>query len=347
MAIASTKGAVRSTAIRQRRRLYMSNNYENYENKEELRSLLPTYLEMLEDMGMTENRGNDYWDCPFCGSGTGINQTAAFHLLEDGTKYKCFACGESGDIFDLVRHIENMESERYPKVYAKTEKIMKSYLGKQVQSEKGSDKENKQDIKQQDYSEYLKDCHLQVFLTNYFYKRGLSDRIIDKFQLGFDQKQNIVTIPYNAGHEGTGYIHRVLWTSGNKYIKHGNELFNIDAIRNNDSNCVFITEGQIDAMSFEEIGYPALGLGSVNETDKLIKLLNKTGTYKRWIIALDNDVPGRRATGKLIEAIANTEMPFNVMSVSWIYENYKDPNEFLVKDRNGFEKQIKKIVSVI
>ena len=325
----------------------MSNNYENYENKEELRSLLPTYLEMLEDMGMTENRGNDYWDCPFCGSGTGINQTAAFHLLEDGTKYKCFACGESGDIFDLVRHIENMESERYPKVYAKTEKIMKSYLGKQVQSEKGSDKENKQDIKQQDYSEYLKDCHLQVFLTNYFYKRGLSDRIIDKFQLGFDQKQNIVTIPYNAGHEGTGYIHRVLWTSGNKYIKHGNELFNIDAIRNNDSNCVFITEGQIDAMSFEEIGYPALGLGSVNETDKLIKLLNKTGTYKRWIIALDNDVPGRRATGKLIEAIANTEMPFNVMSVSWIYENYKDPNEFLVKDRNGFEKQIKKIVSVI
>ena len=322
----------------------MSNNYEN---KEELRSLLPTYLEMLEDMGMTENRGNDYWDCPFCGSGTGVNRTAAFHLLEESTKYKCFSCGESGDIFDLVRHIENMESERYPKVYAKTEKIMKPYLGKQIQYEKGSEEENKQDIEQQDYSEYLRECHSQVFLTNYFHKRGLSDRIIDKFQLGFDQKQNIVTIPYNAGHEGTGYIHRVLWTSGNKYIKHGSELFNIDAIRNNDSNCVFITEGQIDAMSFEEIGYPALGLGSVNEIDKLIKLLLHTGTYKRLIIALDNDVPGRRATGKLIEAIANTEMPFNVMSMSWIYANYKDPNEFLVKDRDGFEKQIKKIVSVI
>ena len=231
-----------------------------------------------------------------------------------------------------------MESERYPKIYAKTEKIMKPYLGKQIQFDRHTDEENKQDIEKQDYSEYLRDCHAQVFLTNYFHKRGLSDRIIDKFQLGFDQKQNIVTIPYNAGHEGTGYIHRVLWTSGNKYIKHGNELFNIDAIRNNTSNCVFIAEGQIDAMSFEEIGYPALGLGSVNEIDKLIKLLIQTGTYKRLIIALDNDVPGRRATGKLIEAIANTEMPFNVMSMSWIYENYKDPNEFLVKDREGFEK---------
>ena len=60
--------------------------------------------------------------------------------------------------------------------------------------------------------------------------------------------------------------------------------------------------------------------------------------FKRLIIALDNDVSGRRATGKLIEAIANTEMPFNVMSMSWIYGRYKDPNEFLVKDRDGFEK---------
>ena len=247
----------------------------------------------------------------------------------------------------LKKDIENMEGERYPKIYAKTAKIMKPYLGQQLKSDKHTDEENKQDIEQQNYSKYLRDCHSQVFLTNYFHNRGLSDRIIDKFQLGFDQKKNIVTIPYNAGHEGTGYIHRVLWTSGNKYIKHGSELFNIDAIRTNDSNCVFITEGQIDAMSFEEIGYPALGLGSVNESNKLISLLTYSGTYKYLILALDNDVPGRKATGKIIEAIAETELPFGVMAMSWIYGRYKDPNEFLVKDRDGFEKQIKKIVSVI
>lgn len=322
----------------------MSNNYEN---KEELRSLLPTYLEMLEDMGMTENRDNDFWDCPFCGSGTGVNQTAAFHLLEDGTKYKCFSCGERGDIFDLVKHVENMEGQNYPRIYAKTEKIMKPYLKKQMKSEKGSDEIKQQGIKQQDFSEYLRDCHSQVFLTNYFHNRGLSNHILDKFQLGFDRKKNIVTIPYNAGHERTGYIHRVLWNSGNKYIKHGNELFNIDVIRDNDSKYVFITEGQIDAMSFEEIGYPALGLSGVNEVDKLISLLTYSGTHKYLILALDNDVPGRKATGKIIEAIAETELPFHVMSMSWIYGRYKDSNEFLVKDRDGFEKQIKKIVSMI
>lgn len=327
----------------------MCNKYENkYENKEELKSLLSTYLELLEDMGMTENRGNDFWDCPFCGSGTGINQTPAFHLLQDGTKYKCFSCGESGDVFDLVRHVENMKGANYPRVYAKTEKIMEPYLGQQLKCSDKTEKSGRQEVKQkQDFSKYLRECHSQVFLTEYFHKRGLSDCIIDKFQLGFDSKQNIVTIPYNVGHEGTGYIHRALWQCDKKYIKHGNELFNIDVIRNNDLDYVFITEGQIDAMSFEEIGYPALGLSGVNEVDRLVDLLVSTGTHKYLILALDNDISGRRATGKIIEILAETELPFHIMTISWMYGKYKDPNEFLVKDRDGFKKQIEKIVSVI
>lgn len=130
---------------------------------------------------------------------------------------------------------------------------------------------------------------------------------------------------YNAGHRDTGY--------------------NIDAIQKNASKCVFIAEGQMDAMSFEEIGYPALGLGGVNEVDRLVELIGDMDKY--LILALDNDVPGRKATGKVIESIAEMEFPCHVMTMSWMYGDYKDANEFLVKDREGFEKQIEKIVSVI
>lgn len=129
--------------------------------------------------------------------------------------------------------------------------------------------------------------------------------------------------------------------------KHGNDLFNIDAIRNNESDCVFITEGQIDAMSFEEIGYPALGLSGVNEVERLVDLLVSSGTHKYLILALDNDISGRRATGKIIELLAETKLPFHIMAMSWMYGEYKDPNEFLAKDRDRFKKQIEKIVSVI
>ncbi len=101
----------------------------------------------------------------------------------------------------------------------------------------------------------------------------------------------------------------------------------------------------MDAMSFEEIGYPALGLGGVNEVDRLVELIGDMDKY--LILALDNDVPGRKATGKVIESIAEMEFPCHVMTMSWMYGDYKDANEFLVKDREGFEKQIEKIVSVI
>lgn len=40
-----------------------------FEYKEELKELLPDYMELLEEQGKTENRGNDYWTCPFCDSG--------------------------------------------------------------------------------------------------------------------------------------------------------------------------------------------------------------------------------------------------------------------------------------
>ena len=39
-----------------------------FEYKEELKQLLPDYMELLEEQGKIENRGN-YWTCPFCGSG--------------------------------------------------------------------------------------------------------------------------------------------------------------------------------------------------------------------------------------------------------------------------------------
>ena len=61
-----------------------------FEYKEELKELLPDYMELLEEQGKTENRGNGYWTCPFCDSGNKQHNTAAFHI--DGTRFNCFSC---------------------------------------------------------------------------------------------------------------------------------------------------------------------------------------------------------------------------------------------------------------
>lgn len=193
-----------------------------------------------------------------------------------------------------------------------------------------------------DYSDYLQRCHLDVSDTDYFHNRGLSDRTISRFSLGYDKGKNIITIPYNS--DLKGYVHRVLWNSDNKYCKHGNELFNIEALYSPDYNVVFIVEGQIDALSIEEVGFCAVGLGGVNETDKLVEQLKRKPSSKVLFLALDKDKAGKAATGRLIEKLAEGEIDNHYIVVSELYRKFKDANEYLVDDKERFKETLNTLV---
>ena len=154
-----------------------------FEYKEELKELLSDYMELLEEQDKTENRGNDYWTCPFCGSGDNEHHTAAFHI--NGTRYKCFSCDEGGDIFDLVGHIEKLPKGNFIKQYNRALKIMRPYLegNKPKKSREEYIPEFSVPTVSVDYTEYLHKCHENVTQTDYFSKRGLSKEIIDRFNL--------------------------------------------------------------------------------------------------------------------------------------------------------------------
>ena len=248
-----------------------------FEYKDELKGLLPEYLELLVSKGEIEDRGDGYYTCPFCNSGNKQKNTAAFHI--NGTRYKCFSCSDAkGDIFDLVCHMEGLPKGDFAAHYNRTLKIMRPYLGGNKPN-KSRDSHIPEFTVPKDYTEYLHKCHNNVAQIDYFSNRGLSKEIIERFKLGYDPEKNLVTIPYNP--DCKGYVDRVLWDSNSKYYKHGNEIFNIDALYeaginswlSGNSDYVFVTEGQIDAMSFIEIGLDAIGLGGVNEVSRLIRYL--------------------------------------------------------------------------
>lgn len=318
--------------------------------KEELKELLPDYLDLLEEQGKIESRGEGYYVCPFCNSGDKKNYTAAFHI--DGTRYNCFACSEHGDIFDLVAHMENLPSD-WKKHYNRTLKIMRPHLdgNKPKKIVKSRNDYVPGFTVPVDYTEYLRKCHDNVSQTDYFTDRGLSQKTIERFKLGYDPEKNLVTIPYDP--DCKGYVHRILWDSDNKYCKFGNEIFNISALYDSDMNqllldgreYVFVCEGQIDSMSFAEVGLKSIGLGGVNEVSKLIQKLKEKPSDKVLVIALDNDKAGRRATGKFIEELAEAELDQEYIVISNLYEEYKDSNEFLVADRERFTTKMKIIIN--
>lgn len=319
-----------------------------FEYKEELKELLPAYMELLEEQDKTEDRGNDYWTCPFCDSGNKQNNSAAFHII--GTKYQCFSCNERGDIFDLVGYIERLPKGNFIKQYNRTLKIMRPYLDGN-KPKKSRAKYISEFTVLVDYTDYLHKCHENVEQTDYFSKRGLSKKTIERFNLGYDLEKKVATIPYNP--DCKGYVHRILWNSDNKYCKFGNEIFNIDALYDSSVDAllfgsrdyVFVCEGQIDSMSFTEIGLDAIGLDGVNEVYKLVKQLKEKQCHKVIVMALDNDKAGRRATGKFIEELAETELDQEYIVLSDLYGKYKDVNEFLVADREEFIKRMKQVIS--
>lgn len=321
-----------------------------FEYKEELKELLPDYLDLLEEQGKIESRGDGYYVCPFCNSGDKRNYTPAFHI--SGTRFKCFSCNEGGDIFDLVAHMENLPPD-WKKHYNRTLKIMRSYLdgNKPEKTTKSKEEHIPEFTTVVDYTDYLHKCHDNVSQTDYFTDRGLSQKIIDKFKLGYDLEKNLVTIPYNP--DCKGYVDRVLWDGNSKYYKHGNELFNVGALYEvgineslfGDRDYVFVTEGQIDAMSFAEVGLKSIGLGGVNEVSKLVQKLKEKPSNKVLVLALDNDKAGKRATGKFIEELAEAELDQKYILISNIYEKFKDANEFLVADREEFATKMKVIIN--
>lgn len=319
-----------------------------FEHKEDLKQLLPDYLDLLEEQGKIENRGEGYYVCPFCDSGNKQNYTAAFHI--NGTRYKCFSCDAGGDIFDLVGHMEGLLKGDFVKHYNRTLKIMRSYLDG-YKPKKSREEYIPEFTIPVDYTDYLHNCHENVVQTDYFINRGLSQKTIDKFKLGYDPEKNLVTIPYNT--DCKGYIHRILWDSDNKYCKFGNEIFNInalyepsiDALICGSRDYVFLCEGQIDSLSFEEIGLGAIGLGGTNEISRLVKQLKEKPCNKILVMALDKDKAGKRATGKFIEELAEAELDQKYVVISDLYDKYKDANEYLIADREGFIKQMKTIAN--
>ena len=189
--------------------------------------------------------------------------------------------------------------------------------------------------------------------TDYLTKRGISVETAQKHSIGYDPEyQSIVetevgnktikgalVIPTSA----ESYIVRPTTEEAGlscKYRKKGpSHIFNGYILTQN-SDPVFVTEGEIDAMSVEELGYNAVALGGVNNADLLVRFLMDNDVKCKLLLALDNDEAGKKATNELAEKLTEIGMDFQSVSFSDEDHPYKDPNEALVKDKDYLKAKL-------
>lgn len=190
----------------------------------------------------------------------------------------------------------------------------------------------------------------------YIKKRGIDAETAQKFNLGYIANWVSPTArAHGANPKPTPRL--IIPTSKNSYIardtrdnvpedeqkyrkmKEGAvQIFNGKALAENQP--IFIVEGEIDALSILKTGLaPAIGLGSVANVRKFVGLVKSyqkqrpDNFYPTLLLALDNDPAGQKAKTALKAQLDQLGVTSYEVQIA---RGYKDANEALVADENGF-----------
>lgn len=327
-------------------------NYD--EAKRELKPLLGDYVKRITKSGKSRNN----YVCPLCGSGDGKNGTPAFNINPKNTeKWHCFSCGEGGDIFDLIGKYERI-SDNLEQLKRACE-IFGIDLSNDTQTYREPIRETRKentpmmDEKEEkiDRVAYYTECKKHIGETDYLEKRGISKETANQLCIGYDPNYTEgVREPWKAIIIPTGRYSFVARNTDpkadkeNRYRHIGStNPFNVKILNDrNNIKPIFITEGEIDALSIIEIGYRAIGLGSTSGIDKFVNdyiwaIEKDKPLQSPFIIALDNDEAGKKATEKLAKLLDGANKEYYIINP---YGNAKDASEALEQDREGFIKEI-------
>lgn len=323
--------------------------------REELKPRLRDYVESITK----RSKGNNMYICPVpnCGSGTGKKQTGAFSIdSKDETRWKCFSCGNGGDIFDLIGLVENIQEpleqlKRACELYGidtgdnSYKGVKPAYMNIHTNTYTHKDTEKKDSL-----VPYFRECQKRLKDTDYLAGRGISEEVAERFMLGYEphfktggKEWQVIIIPTG---EYTYTARNTDKTAGenDRYRKAGGAGFlNIKRLQTADKP-IFVTEGELDALSIIEVGGEAVGLGSISNINKFTVELKKQKPAQPLILALDKDERGQKAEDELAGKLDELGVSYYRTD---IYNGYKDANEALIADREAFKKEVARAESMI
>lgn len=143
------------------------------------------------------------------------------------------------------------------------------------------------------------------YTHEYMYKRGLTDDIIDLFDIGYDVDTDSITFPVKDSSGTCLFIARRSVRNKRFDLPVGIEkpLYGLGEIRSN-VDAVYVTEGLFDCLRLWcNHKYAVAGFGCLFSEYQLQQLRGLP--TRHLILALDNDKAGREATQKIRRAVKN------------------------------------------
>ena len=325
------------------------------EARNEIRARYAEYLEPAKKRGT--------YICPLCGNGTGsTGDGLAVDPHGDRLHLKCFnpRCNFYGDLIELYQQQHGCtQQEAFSGLYSYFNISIDEYTAEPQRQPQRAQKDPHevqymQEV-QKDYTEYYRECKARISdpaAAEYLALRGLSPELAHRFWIGFDPAWRSPAA-IERGKNPPSSPRLIIPTSSSSYIardtrpdvkdyakmKEGEvQLFNTRDLYNADDRPVFITEGEIDALSIIEAGGLATALGSAANYKMLVDLLRDKRTNNTLILSLDNDDAGRKTSRELAAALQGLNISYISADIA---AGYKDPNEALTADREAFTRAIR------
>lgn len=328
-------------------------------------------IQTMTTQAKSRVNGEASFVCPLCGHGTNGDGLTRNPQSKDGNGLKCFGCGFSGDIIDLTMQTEGISfNDALTRLAAELDIEIEPYkpgdgagaATTAFQREDGIKTPRQQktaqrptQAAQRDFTDYYAQCRARLSdpaAVSYLNGRGISYQTAARYGLGFDPQAD----PAEAGHPTPRiimpstpehYVARSIDPNTEKrYAKMNNKggkpgIWNEAALYDAEAQEAFVVEGVFDALSLIEAGAAAVALNSTSNADMLIRKLEQQPTKKTLIVCLDNDEAGRKATERIRQGAQMLKLSFTTAEICG---SYKDPNEFLSQDREGFFSTVREVI---
>lgn len=273
------------------------------------------------------NGENIQTNCPFHKGGQ--ERKPSFGINGEKDKCHCFACGWSGSIEEMISEIFGYMDDgkfgkrwlikRFNTVEIETRpNIMERFNGRP------SDIYNHNRHNSICDSEHNRDCDRYIreleldkyrYIHPYMYQRGLTDEIIERFDIGYDRERKEITFPVRDI-EG-----RCVFIAGRSVERKffrlpkgmDKPIYCSDKFRAGAYRTAYITESFLNCLTCWKYDKPAMAMiGTGNK--KQYEILNKL-PVREYILAFDPDEAGRKATerfrknvhGKIIKELVYTD----------------------------------------
>ena len=210
----------------------------------------------------------------------------------------CFTCGWSGNLAELVNACFNENSEdfgadwlieRFGTLFNSNSRFLQEIQLNNIKKKKA----------------FLNPAILKKYeyYNDYLINRGISQNILNTFQVGYDPECKCVTFPVWDHRNNLRLITKRSVYNKSFYIDEDAEkpIYLLNFILNWNIDTVLVCESQINALTAWSWGYPAIALIGTGSKEQY-EILNKS-PIRNYILCLDGDEAGDKGIARFVKNI--------------------------------------------